>query len=87
MKCTIDAAGRLVIPKQVRREAGLHPGMPLEVRWLDGRIEIEPAPVDVDVVRRGRLTVAVPRATVPALRGAAVEDVRRRLRRSRRAPE
>ena len=60
MKTTIDSAGRLVIPKEVRREAGLKPGMPLEVRWHEGRIEIEPAPWPVKLVRKGRLLVAVP---------------------------
>ncbi|HZS92352.1 MAG TPA: AbrB/MazE/SpoVT family DNA-binding domain-containing protein, partial [Chloroflexota bacterium] len=43
MKTTMDAAGRLVIPREIRRQAGLQPGMPVEVRWHDGRIEIEPA--------------------------------------------
>ena len=83
MITTIDAAGRLVIPKEVRREAGLQPGMPLQVRWRDGRIEIEPAPLAVELQRRGHLTVAVPRAAVAPLRGEDVEHVRRRLRRER----
>ena len=42
MKATIDAAGRLVIPKRIRREAGLESGAELEIRFEDGRIEIEP---------------------------------------------
>ena len=45
MRTTTDAAGRLVIPKEIRREAGLKPGMVLEVHWRDGHIEIEPAPL------------------------------------------
>ena len=44
MKTTMDRAGRLVIPKEIRREAKLVPGVPLEVKWREGRIEIEPAP-------------------------------------------
>jgi AbrB family looped-hinge helix DNA binding protein len=83
MKTTIDGAGRLVIPKEVRREAGLRPGMRLEVRWRGGRIEIEPEPLTVRLVRRGRLTVAVPSSEVPALRGDTVEQTRRKLRRER----
>jgi AbrB family looped-hinge helix DNA binding protein len=87
MKTTIDNAGRLVIPKAVRREAGLRPGMPLEVRWRDGRIEIEPEPLAVRLVRKGRLTVAVPSGSAPALRGETVESTRRKLRRERAGGE
>jgi hypothetical protein len=32
----MDAAGRLVIPKAVRLEAALEPGVVLDVRWRDG---------------------------------------------------
>jgi bifunctional DNA-binding transcriptional regulator/antitoxin component of YhaV-PrlF toxin-antitoxin module len=32
----IDHAGRLVIRKDIRRESGIKPGMPLEVRWEKG---------------------------------------------------
>jgi AbrB family looped-hinge helix DNA binding protein len=42
MKTTIDAAGRLVIPKQIGEKASLKPGMALDVRVRDGVIEIEP---------------------------------------------
>ncbi|MPZ16193.1 MAG: antitoxin, partial [Chloroflexi bacterium] len=47
MKATIDSAGRLVIPSSVRRQAGLRPGMPLDLRYRDGVIEVEPAPLPV----------------------------------------
>ncbi len=40
MTITMDSAGRLVIPKEIRREAGIEPGMPLEIRCDDGIIEI-----------------------------------------------
>ena len=42
MMTTTDSAGRLVIPSEIRHEAALEPGVPLEVRWRDGVIEIEP---------------------------------------------
>ena len=77
----MDAAGRLVIPSEIRREAGLEPNTPLEVRWRDGVIEIEPQPLDVKLERRGRLLVAVPRAPGPHLGGQAVERTRRAIRR------
>lgn len=85
MKTTMDSAGRLVIPGAIRREAGLKPGTPLEVRWHDGRVEIEPAPTPVKLVRQGALVVAVPEGRPPgALRAETVEHTRRRLRRERR---
>lgn len=79
MKTTMDRAGRLVIPKEIRREAKLVPGMPLEVKWREGRIEIEPAPVAVRLERRGRLLVAVPRRKTPALTAEAVEQARSKI--------
>jgi AbrB family looped-hinge helix DNA binding protein len=83
MKTTMDSAGRLVIPKSVRRESGVEPGHPLEVRWRDGRIEIEPEPLPVTLRRKGRLLVAEPKRPVPVLRARTVEDTRRTLRRER----
>jgi AbrB family looped-hinge helix DNA binding protein len=83
MRTTIDAAGRLVIPKEIRRAAGLQPGMPLEVSLRDGRIEIEPAPIAVDLVRKGGLLVAVPREPVEPLTNEIVEQTREAILRER----
>lgn len=83
MITTMDSAGRLVIPREIRREAGLEPDTPLEVRWRDGVIEIEPQPLAVKLEKRGRLLVAVPRAKVPALTTDMVERTRRKIRRER----
>ena len=49
-----------MIPKDIRRESGIKPGMPLEVRWEKGAIAITPAPLPVKLERKGRLLVAVP---------------------------
>ena len=57
---TIDSAGRLVLPRDIRDQAGLEPGMPLRIVFRDGRIEIEPAPREVRIVRKGRMRVAGP---------------------------
>jgi AbrB family looped-hinge helix DNA binding protein len=86
MITTMDAAGRLVIPREIRREAALEPDTPLEVRWRDGIIEIEPQPLAVTLERKGRLLVARPTARVTTLRKATVERTRRDLtgRRGRR---
>jgi len=83
MKTTIDQAGRLVVPKRIREAAGISPGSELTIRVADGRIEIEPAPLEVKLVKRGSLVVAVPRRRVPPLTGRAVAETRERLRRRR----
>jgi AbrB family looped-hinge helix DNA binding protein len=40
MKATIDAAGRLVIPKPLRDQLGFGPGAELELQAVDGRLEV-----------------------------------------------
>lgn len=82
MVTTMDSAGRLVIPSEIRREAGIEPDTPLDVRWRDGLIEIEPQPLAVKLEKRGRLVVATPRGRVPALTDATVERTKRTVRRS-----
>lgn len=44
MFATIDAAGRVVIPKALRDRAGLVAGTKVEFRFHDGAIEISAAP-------------------------------------------
>jgi AbrB family looped-hinge helix DNA binding protein len=83
MKTTIDHAGRLVIPKDIRREAGIKPGMPLEIRWENGSIAIIPAPLPVKLERKGRLLVAVPSKDTSTLTSDTVERTRRTLRKER----
>jgi AbrB family looped-hinge helix DNA binding protein len=79
MTTTMDSAGRLVIPSEIRREAALEPGVALEVRWRDGVIEIAPRPIAVKLERRGRLLVASPVDKASPLRAATVERTRRDL--------
>lgn len=76
----MDSAGRIVIPRDIRKEAGLQPGEPLEIRSREGRIEIEPAPREVRLVRRGSLLIAVPEQEGPVLDAETVEVTRRDLR-------
>jgi AbrB family looped-hinge helix DNA binding protein len=85
-RATIDRAGRLVIPKEIRERAGLAAGTPLEIVYRDGHVEIEPAPLEVRIERRGRVSVAVPVRRVPALTAAEVEHARAEVR-SRRTSE
>ena len=67
MKTTMDNAGRLVIPRNIRRESRIKPGIPLDVRWEKGAITITPAPLLVKLERKGRLLVAVPTKDTPRL--------------------
>ena len=80
MSTAIDSAGRLVIPKAVRDAAGIQPGTPLDVRFRDGRIEIEPTPIEVSVETKGGVAVASSREPVPVLSADLVTATRDRLR-------
>jgi AbrB family looped-hinge helix DNA binding protein len=82
-RTTIDAAGRLVIPKAVRQAAGLQPDVPLEVRVREGRVEIEPAPVEMRIEMRGKVAVAVPTEPVTGLTTEEVERFRQEIREER----
>jgi AbrB family looped-hinge helix DNA binding protein len=83
MRTTIDSAGRLVIPREARRLARLDTATEVELRVVDGRIEIEAVPTPVKLVREGRLLVARPEARTGTLRGVTVEATREGLRRDR----
>jgi AbrB family looped-hinge helix DNA binding protein len=81
MKATIDAAGRIVVPKALRQAMGLKPGQPLEIRAGDGRLEIDIAPTPMQLKKRGKGVVAVPDAELPALTAQQVRDTLERVRR------
>jgi AbrB family looped-hinge helix DNA binding protein len=84
MKTTIDKAGHVVILRRIRDAVGLEPGMELDVRMCDGRVEIEPAAVPVKLVRRpGGILVAVPAIPVEPLPHEVVEHVLDELRSGR----
>lgn len=83
MITTIDAAGRVVLPKAIRERAQLTPGAPLEVRVVDGRVELEPACAKVRIQKKGDVWVATPAEPVPPLTqeqvNATIDAVRMRL--------
>jgi len=81
MRSAIDAAGRIVIPKELRGRLGLRRGTSVEIRERDGCIEIQPAAVPMTLVRRGRSSVAVPREKLPPLTDELVRDTLERSRR------
>jgi len=81
MKATLDTAGRLVVPKALRQALGLKPGLPLEIRAGDGRLEIEIAPTPMRLEKRGKGVVAVPQRELPALTAEQVRETLERVRR------
>jgi AbrB family looped-hinge helix DNA binding protein len=81
MRTTIDAAGRVIIPKAIRDALGLVDGTPLEVELRDGAVILEPPPTAVKLVRRGRVFVAEPKERLPKL---SAEQVRATLEAGRR---
>jgi len=81
MIATIDAAGRIVVPKPLRQVLGLKPGQALEIRAGDGRLEIEIAPTPMRLKKRGKGVVAVPESALPTLTAEQVRDTIERVRR------
>ena len=81
MRTTIDGAGRIVVPKALRSALSLAPGQELDMRVVDGRLEVEAAPTPMRLVRRGKGLSAVPERPLPAL---TVDDVRATLESVRR---
>lgn len=83
MRTTIDAAGRLVIPRVLREKAGLQAGMEIEVVYRDGLIEIKPALAQVKLVQEGRWLVAEGVDAGPLTADIVNETVRKvRMRRA-----
>lgn len=81
MRTAIDRAGRIVVPKPLRDSLGLAPGQPLDISVRDGRLEIEPIPTPMRLVRQGGRLVAVPEIDVPPLTADIVRDTLDRVRR------
>lgn len=60
MRTTIDRAGRVVIPAEVRNRAGLKPGTEIEVVFEDGVVRLVPQAPAPALVRVGKRLVARP---------------------------
>lgn len=71
------------MPKALRQAIGLQPGSEIELSAADGHIELEPAPIEVRLERRGGLLVAVPTRPVAPLTAAVVERTVSSLRTAR----
>ena len=75
MQTTIDAAGRVVVPKPLRDELQLRGGTLLEIRVREGRIELEPVSARMTLVRRGRGLVATTETPLPRIGADQVRAV------------
>jgi AbrB family looped-hinge helix DNA binding protein len=79
MRTTIDAAGRLVVPKPLRDQLGFTPGTELELDAVDGRLEVAvPSRVRVEQGPHGLRLAADPADRLTA------EQVRELMERGRR---
>lgn len=82
MRTTIDAAGRIVVPKPLRETLGFTAGQPLEIVERDGRLEIVPAPTPMRLVDEGDGVTAVADVeSMPMLTAAMVRETLERVRR------
>lgn len=81
MKAVMDAAGRIVLPKPLGQALGWKAGQSLEIRVSDGRLEIEVAPTQMRLTKRGKHVVAVPDAKLPTRTAQQVRDTLERVRR------
>lgn len=81
MRTTIDAAGRIVIPKALRRAIGVDGGAEVEVSLVDGRIEIDVPVTPVRLERRDHGVVAVADREMPTLTQEMVRETLESVRR------
>ncbi len=81
MRTTIDAAGRLVVPKALRDAMGLGPGQEVDLVFTDGRIEIEVAPIEASVGSEDGLPIIATRGVSAPLTAGIVRDTLESTRR------
>jgi AbrB family looped-hinge helix DNA binding protein len=81
MVATIDAAGRIVVPKRLREQLGFKPGQKLELSAVDGRLEVEHTITPVRLKKRAGRLVAVADRSMPVLTQAMVRETLEQTRR------
>lgn len=81
MRTTIDAAGRIVVPKPLRDAMHLQPGQVIDIVFTDGRLEIEVASAEVHVHESRGFPVAVPDEELPVLGSDVVRETLDQTRR------
>lgn len=70
-----------MFPKRIRERLGLRGNDQVEITERNGRIEIEPAPTGVELVREGSVLVARPERPLPPLTDEIVRETLDRTRR------
>jgi AbrB family looped-hinge helix DNA binding protein len=81
MRTSIDASGRIVVPKPLREALGMRPGQQLELEVRDGRLEIQVVATPMRLERRGEAVVAVPLEPPPVLTADQVRETLEHIRR------
>ena len=81
MRTTIDGAGRIVVPKALRDELGLPAGQELEVRAVDGGLQVDIPSTRMRLVERGGDLVADAEREMPDLTPEVVRETLEQTRR------
>jgi bifunctional DNA-binding transcriptional regulator/antitoxin component of YhaV-PrlF toxin-antitoxin module len=81
MRVAIDGVGRLVIPKTLREELGVHGATDLELTASDGRLELTVADVPARVEQREGFPVIVTEKPMEKLTVAQTREAVERVRR------
>ena len=81
MLATIDAGGRVVVPKDIRERLGFRPGAQVELTEVDGALEITPVVTPMRVIERDGGVVLDTNEPMPTLTAAQVRAVQEATRR------
>ena len=81
MRTTMDAAGRVVIPKSLREAIGLRDGGEVEIQLVDGALLVAPPTVRKRIEERDGRSTIVPDQELPPLPDQVVRDVLDAVRR------
>lgn len=81
MRATIDGAGRLVVPKQLRDALGFTSGQELELNAVGGKLEVELPATEMRLEEDQGDLVAGTDQPMPTLTAALVRDTLERVRR------
>lgn len=74
MSTTIDAGGRVVIPKHLRDATGLLPGARVDIVVRDGMVVLVPVHAKIALVERDGTLAAEAEGEMPTLTTEAVRD-------------